>query len=258
MTMRFKEAYLQEKGSKRLGIEEELVFRYLKDKGIPVKYYTEKLINRRSLPLTFETLVVGNIPCMQGAMKQLGIDIPNENSYPQSLKKYLFRNVWVSTLEKVERQLRNGYVKPFFAKPKTQQKKFTGRVFETDGDLYFVSGCSKKTELVCCEIVNWISEYRVYVVQSKIVAVSHYDGDKSVKPDFGVIESAIKELETAGEAFAGYGIDFGVLDTGETALIEMNDGFGLGAYDISANDYGQLVEARWAQIVASKSDKSIR
>lgn len=36
---------------------------------------------------------------------------------------------------------------------------------------------------------------------------------------------------------AGYVIDFGVLDTGEIALIELNDGFSFGAYMASPQKY---------------------
>ena len=49
---------------------------------------------------------------------------------------------------------------------------------------------------------------------------------------------------------AGFGIDFGLLSTGETALVEMNDGFALGAYAISARDYTDLLIARWEELMA--------
>jgi hypothetical protein len=45
-------------------------------------------------------------------------------------------------------------------------------------------------------------------------------------------------------------IDFGSLSTGETALVEVNDGFGIGAYaDTATEAYMEMLIARWNQIV---------
>jgi len=46
-------------------------------------------------------------------------------------------------------------------------------------------------------------------------------------------------------------MDFGVLDTGETALVEVNDGFAFGAYDqVSAEVYWTVTVSRWWQLSA--------
>ncbi|WP_431689350.1 ATP-grasp domain-containing protein [Hahella sp. NBU794] len=248
---KFKDAFVQEQGNGRLNDEAKLVVEYLESNDVEITFFTDKFIRRRSLDLTPQSLVMADIPCMHGAMKQLGINIPVANSYPASLKQYLRRNIWESELSQLLAEIMNGLSAPVFAKPGDTQKKFTGRVFESMADLYFVSGCSKKTRIVCSDVVHWISEYRVYVVNSEIVDISHYAGKTDVALDEAVVSAAIQALDRAGESYAGYGIDFGVLGTGETALIEMNDGYGLGAYNISAQDYGRLVSARWAEIVAT-------
>lgn len=56
-------------------------------------------------------------------------------------------------------------------------------------------------------------------------------------------------LAAAGEAYAGYAIDFGVLKSGETTLVEMNDGFAVGAYAIGAKDYTNMIIARWEELL---------
>jgi hypothetical protein len=58
-------------------------------------------------------------------------------------------------------------------------------------------------------------------------------------------------LDDSGEAPAGYGIDFGLLSSGETALIELNDGYSLGSYDLDSADYTDLLIARWEELVGS-------
>jgi hypothetical protein len=59
---------------------------------------------------------------------------------------------------------------------------------------------------------------------------------------------AIGLLEASGEATAGYGIDFGVLRGGTIALVEWNDGFALGSYDLDKSLYTDLILARWCEL----------
>jgi ATP-grasp domain, R2K clade family 2 len=63
----------------------------------------------------------------------------------------------------------------------------------------------------------------------------------------------MQALDAAGAAYAGYAIDFGVLSTGETALVEMNDGFALGAYAIDSQDYTDLICARWTELLTQRA-----
>lgn len=251
--MVIEKAFIQQIGNNRLRIEEQFVSEYVEKLGIPIQMYTEKFIHRRSLPLTMNSLVVGDMPCVIGALKQLEIKVPEANSYPSSLREYMHRNIWEMSLAQLEANLRDGLSKPIFAKPRFRQKKFTGQVFNSESDLYYVSGASRHLELYCCDFVKWVSEFRVYVVESEIREIAYYDGDESVHPSEKVIQSAINELYEAGEAYAAFGIDFGVLSSGETALIEMNDGFALGAYKVSPSDYGELVYKRWLELLDSKN-----
>ena len=45
-----------------------------------------------------------------------------------------------------------------------------------------------------------------------------------------------------------YCLDVGVLDTGKTALIEINDAFSCGSYSMSAETYGDLLTTRWNEL----------
>ncbi|MGM7644396.1 ATP-grasp domain-containing protein [Nocardia sp. JW2] len=46
-------------------------------------------------------------------------------------------------------------------------------------------------------------------------------------------------------------MDFGVLANGDTALVEVNDGYALGAYRIAADHYTELVMARWRELLGA-------
>ncbi|MDZ8139261.1 MAG: ATP-grasp domain-containing protein [Nostoc sp. DedQUE04] len=244
-------AFIQEQGNGRLRYEEQLVTEELKSRGLPISFYTEKRMHRRQLTLDNESLVVGDMRCVLGAIKQLGIPEPKPNDYPSSLKNFMHRRTWTSTLERLEMEFCNGRYIPTFAKPATRRKRFTGCVFESEYDLCRVYKVSRQEHLLCSEVVSWVSEYRVYVVHSQIRSIDRYDGNPNVLLDIDKVICAIQTLENAKESYAGYAIDFGVLDSGQTALVEMNDGFAIGAYKIDKKNYTDMILARWEELLTS-------
>jgi hypothetical protein len=249
-------AFIQEEGGGQLRHEEKLVVEGLQLRGIPFELYTEKRILRRQLPLTETSLVVGDMPCTYGAMKQLGIPIPEANTYPASLVGFMHRRTWHSTVGQLRTDVSDGAGRAIFAKPTNRQKVFTGAVFADLADLYWLHKVSHRQPIICAESVRWLTEYRVYVCEGAILSVDFYDGDASIKPDLERVEAAIRRLTDAGEAYAGYAIDFGVLSSGETALVEMNDGFSVGAYSIGSDDYTRMILARWDQLLGNTGKAS--
>lgn len=234
------------------GLEERIVEAEARRRGIEVRWFTRKQIDRRVLPLGDETFVMGAIPAMHGAMKQLGIPIPPPNDYPASLQPFLHRRVWRSTLRALEERLWEGTAPPVFAKPAERKKDFTGRVFTSQADLYFLGKSSRRQRIWCSEVVDWSAEYRIYVVGCRIVAVLHYDGDPSREIDLAVVEDAVRAYAHSGEAPAGYALDFGLLADGKTALVEANDGYSLGVYAAECEPYTDLLFARWAELLQSR------
>lgn len=244
-------AFIQQPRNKILETEQELIISELDKRKIPYSFFIEKKMTRRQLPLDRESLVVGDIPTVESALKQLKIKVPEENSYPKSLQKFLNRKIWKSTIFALEDLLTSKSNVKIFAKPASKRKKFTGQVFETEGDLQQLYRISKKDEIWCSEVVTWKSEYRVYVVKGEIRAIKYYSGNKEIEVDLRVLKEAVLELVRSGESTAGYAIDFGVLETGETELIEFNDGYSVGAYGVEAKDYTDMILARWEELMAS-------
>jgi len=247
----FETAFIQEQGNGRLSHESQLVRECCLARGIPIQLYTIKRILRRQLPLTVQSFICGDMDCMHGAMKQLGIPIPPPTYFPPSLEGYLHRAVWQDTVGGLRARLEHDR-RPVFAKPAGRAKLFTGRVFAGQSDLYHLSTTSWREPVWCSEVVSWRSEYRVYIVGQDIIAVDLYGGDATVALDRSVIAEAVATYRRSGEAPAAYGIDFGVLATGETALVECNDGYALGAYQIAAPLYAQLLFERWRELVSLK------
>ena len=247
-----KTAYLQDPGGGRLRLEERLLRSEFERRGVPVLLYTLKNIRRRELPLSPETFIAGDMDAMHGAMSQLGIAVPPPDDYPASLQAFLHRRVWKARLGDVERALSEGMAAPVFVKPSARRKSFTGRVFSGAGDFMRIGSASRRQEVWCSQIVDWRSEFRLYVVGSQISALDHYAGDTGVTLDLKVVESALVAYRASGRAPSAYGIDFGILQTGETALVEANDGYALGAYSVAAGPYTELLVTRWRELLGSR------
>ena len=93
---------------------------------------------------------------------------------------------------------------------------------------------------------SFLSEYRVFVINKEIVDCRRYYGDYAINPNVKFIKETIANYATQP---VSYGIDFGVTDTGETMLIEVNDGYSLGSYGLNHRDYTKLCMLRWNQMV---------
>lgn len=243
-----KAALLQELGNGRTEPEIKSLAAELSRRGIHFRLFPEKHLRRGQIELAPDVLVAGHIPVVLSALRQMGIEPPAPNDYPESLRPWLHRRIWRSTVKDVVAQLHVGEVRPFFAKPVSRHKRFRGQVFESWDDLRALGGASDHTQVVCSEVVRWVSEYRVYVVRSKIVGIRHYRGDSQAHLDQEQVEQAVARYETSGEATAGYGIDFGLLSTGETALVEVNDGYSLGSYGLDDLAYADLIIVRWTEL----------
>ncbi|MEV0245172.1 hypothetical protein AB0H76_01135 [Nocardia sp. NPDC050712] len=119
-------AFLQYPGSGPMRHEEALLKAGLQQHGIPVHYYTMKRITRRQLPLGPDTFIAGDMDAMHGAMRQLGIPIPEPDDYPAGLREFLRRKIWTATLGEIERGFETGALPPTFIKPADRRKSFTG------------------------------------------------------------------------------------------------------------------------------------
>ncbi len=245
----FSRAFLQASGNGKLRIEEQMLKSEFELRGVPVELYTIKNILRRNLPLSPDVFIAGDMDAMHGAMKQLQIDAPPPDDYPDSLAGFLHRRVWKTTLGEVQRDINADFGPPVFVKPSARRKSFTGRVISSPSDFAQVGAASRRQEVWCSEVVDWRAEHRVYVIDDKIVGIDHYAGDPEATLDIGTVRAALAAYRGSGKAPSAYGIDFGLLATGETALVEANDGYALGAYAVAAKPYADLLITRWRELV---------
>ena len=241
-------AYIHEYGNGKIEPEQLTVKNVLESRGISCELFTEKRVHRNQLELDNSTLVVGDNPTIQSVLKRIGYN-REFLSYPKSLRQYLYRNVRETTIANLIAESSSTDISNIFIKPRDKSKLFTGFVVNSNNDLFNIFHYSKSTRLFVSPIVEWISEFRVFVNNSNIVGIKNYSGKSDASIDMKLIKSAISDLENSQESTQGYSLDFGVLDNGETALVEWNDGYALGAYGLDEEIYTDLILARWNEIL---------
>ena len=183
----------------------------------------------------------GYIGDVWDALDVVGAPRPPSLDYPDELVEFLGRNVWQSTL-KHARQIIH---RKLFIKP-VKQKMFTG--FVTTGNFNDQIRLGPYDEDELCWLsdpVNFISEYRCFVLYGKVISVKWYKGDWGKAPDSKVVEGAVKAWPDAPVA---YTLDFGITDEGKTLLVEVNDAYSMGGYGIRPVFYAQMLEARWTEM----------
>ena len=131
-----------------------------------------------------------------------------------------------------------------FIKP-VEEKTAPGIVLNTWADLEDYKNQDPDSEIYCSEVVNFISEWRCFVLYGEILDIRFYYGDRNAECDRSVIDAAVQAYTSKP---AGCAVDFGVTDDGRTLLLEVNDGFSLGTYGLEDTLYAKLLTARWAEL----------
>jgi hypothetical protein len=216
-------------------------------RGLPCELFEPAQLRSGELALTRETLVAGGVPVVEDAMIALGMKPPAADNLPKCLERYRGRCVWTSTWGELRSKYgRTGPPEPLWVKSLRRNKGNPSIAVYNAEDVEAGADLPDDHEVLVSEYVIFISEWRCFVVRGQVLDLCRYQGDVFRYPESDVIKSAIKDYGSA--APAGYGIDFGVLTSGQTVLVEANDGYSLGPYGLEATDYAELLEARWLQL----------
>lgn len=202
--------------------------------------------------ITPDTVVVGGMGTVHAALEQIGIRPPLHVTVPAILFPYLGREVWKTTVP----QLISANRFPVFVKPYEDNKLFDGCVVHSAEELEELTaarasfpGITENNLIFAQEPVTFLSEWRVFILRGRPVGVSHYKGDLFAFPFAGVLRATLGAYQNAP---AGYSADFGITDTGRTLLVEVNDGYALGAMGLAADRYAELLRTRWEEITSKR------
>ena len=185
-------------------------------------------------------VLVASVGIVQARLNDFGISIPDID-YPKSIERFLGRNVWKSTINAVSNSPEQWNV---FVKP-VKNKAFKGRVVKSLRDLIGCGTCDGDTEVYVSDIVDLVSEYRVFVRYGQILDIRHYSGAWDVFPDTNAIKDCVTSFTDSPKAYAA---DFGVTRDGQTLLVEVNTTCSIGSYGLDVLKYAKFLSARWAEL----------
>jgi hypothetical protein len=237
---------IEHKSGYKLGAEEIQVAAALDVLGQPYQIASLSQVERGRVSTVEASLVVGTIPFVQAALRQKGLSLQAEQTYPIVLS-HLMRRKHRRTTLKAALELYEARGVPMFVKPAVRAKRFTGLVL-TSTTAWSLQGVSRNEKVWLVDPVSFSSEWRLYVDRGVIVHMACYGGDSSLNIELAMAQEAIELLAGDPELPKTYAIDFGVLDSGETALVEFNEAYGVGAYQMDNQVLLDFLQAGWDQL----------
>lgn len=219
----------------------------------------EGIPNFRSHLERGEMMPVGTVEFVMEAMSVAGIEPPPAPGFPPELQPFLYRPVTRTTLAKLASVRAPTFIKP------VATKLFNGFVFNPatppqdldahdQEQLAALERLDISTAIWASPVVNFVSEWRYYVLNGLIAGQARYDPEgheNAPAPDRCEVERAI---HARGQRHP-YAIDFGVLATGETALVEVHDAWAIGLYGHALNpkDYYRFLRTYWDHLLHSQA-----
>jgi len=198
------------------------------------------------VPVSRNNIVVAYIEDTNKYFKKLGLPEKQALNIPKELMSYTGRTISYCTMKDFRLFGSQANNLPIFIKPNGRSKEFVAGVMSKTETISSFNEISDDRPVLLSEVVDFKSEYRGYVINGKLQGLYFYRGDFRIFPDVNIIDSAIDDYKSAP---AGYSIDFGVTDKGQTLLIECNDGWSLGNYGLNHSIYANLLLTRWLEIM---------
>ena len=137
--------------------------------------------------------------------------------YPKVLNDFYHRSI----LEKFSFDISL----PIFIKPQ-KHKEFESQIVMEESQLLKY----KNKKVYVSNVVEFLSEYRIYICQSIVLGKCLYSGDINYDIDMNIVQICIDKMKEEG--YLTYALDVGVLkDNLLTAVIEVNPPYSIGLYD---------------------------
>ena len=193
-------------------------------------------------------VLVGSVEMLKKYFELNGLKVPSAIPLDVFPSKILGRNIDVA--HSTNLNILTNY--PYFIKPANDIKAFTGMVVN-DIDDYKMFSNNYQGDVYVQEVVNIVSEWRVYIEKSQIrgheiIGCKHYSGDDLIFPNKQFIEKVFKHLIDELPNYNSFTIDIGILDDGKNIVVEANDAWAIGNYGLDAEIYYNFIRKRFFQI----------
>jgi hypothetical protein len=210
-----------------------------KAKGTKVKVF--EFIDE--VPVNRLNIVVAGVKETYEYLANLDVYPRDTLNIPSELSEYAGRKIEYMTLGEFKKDTRL----PIFVKPNGKNKEFDAGVISKESSRQgFFNEHPDSTPVMVSEVMDFVSEYRCYVIEGELVGIKHYRGNIRIFPDVNYIDKCIDEYKSAP---AGYSLDVGVTSDGRTLIIECQDGWSLGNYGLEDDLYTKLICKRWMEFL---------
>ena len=215
-----------------------------------------ELTNVPNMRVQKDDVVYGGINTTLALLDRMGFPRPELINAHRELPEFLGREVRETTVGALRQNEAGMY--PMFIKPLEDNKLFDGAVVHSPiAVLLKLKQYADDVEIFASDFVTFAGEYRCFVNEGQLVGIQHYKGGYLDYIDTDVVLAAIQAYRTPP---ASYSLDFGITEKqlavekgdmpkpGKTLLIEINDGFGLGAYGLNGLTLAKMMLSRWRQL----------
>ena len=188
-------------------------------------------------------ICIGSVQGTERFFEACGVPIPGYLGYPEQLKKYMGRNITTIPFSELGKDF------PYFVKPAVGVKMFIGDVVSNEKHLEYLvmfDKCQPDTMVIKSEVMEFLSEYRVFVSHGKIYDVKHYKGTWKEHVSWNIIENMVSDYTNCPSA---YTLDVGRDSNGITRLVEVNDMWAIGSYGMDGREYALLCARRMKEIL---------
>ena len=135
---------------------------------------------------------------------------------------------------------KNVFIKPI------EQKLFTGFVWNGDEvSRRRICTHGNEVKIFTCEALKIVSEYRSFILDFEVLDCRRYKGDWNIAPNKSIVNTAVAMMAGFPRAFC---LDWGILESGETILVEMNEGYAFGHYGMAPDLVARMLSARWNEM----------
>ena len=232
-------------------------------KGDGNRDIVQEAMNIHSFPHTFcsryhkldnlhkDNVFYGGVGFIENISNQYGYKYAPIGEVPTDMLPFSGRNIFECTLEKA---LEISEREPLFIKPTSDHNKgFQGVIIgdrkETgsyDPRTYLTEYYLRPTDkVIASTVVEFVSEWRCFVLNGKVLEAVHYKGDKTINPHCKRIEFMV---ESWRNPLIAYALDVGVTKAGQTLVVECNDLPSLGLYGVDPRFFGEMLIKRWYEI----------
>lgn len=174
---------------------------------------------------------IGSVEWTQEVAEARGVALPEWETYPWQLRPWLGRSIIQSVYMDANPS--------WFVKP-VRLKAFTGAIRSEVAERVDPS-----EPVWICEPVQFVSEWRIYVLEGAVATWAQYGEGDDAEPDL----AQVAQMLAAYPGPAGWALDVGRLADGRQVLVEANDGWALGFYKgADPVAYLEVISARWAEL----------